>query len=85
MEDGEKQMNRNIGAERPYTRGDVTITPIFRSRTTSFPHGGMGEKEPLGLLILSGTRIRIVSFTGSYAWWDELKREFPALQTLKPE
>lgn len=77
-------MNRRIGADPPYTRGDVTITPIFRSRTTVFCSGGMGEKEPLGLLIHAGTSLCIVSFTGSYTWWDELVDAYPDLRDLHP-
>ncbi len=84
MEDGEKQMKEIIGADSPYTQGGVTIVPIFRSRTTVFPGGGMGEKEPLGLLIHTGTILSIISFTGSYAWWTDLADEYPVLQALHP-
>ena len=84
MEDGERKMNRKIGADAPYTGDSATIIPIFQSRTTVFPGGGMGEKEPVGLLIHAGTTVRIVSFTGSYAWWDELTKTYPELHTLHP-
>jgi hypothetical protein len=84
MEDGEKQMKGRIGADDPYIEDNVTIVPIFRSRTTVFPGGGMGEKEPLGVLILAGTTLRVVSFTGSYAWWTDLTDEYPGLQDLHP-
>jgi len=77
-------MNGRIGADPPYTRGGVTITPIFRSRTTLFCSGGMGEKVPLGLLIHADTRLCIVSFTGSYTWWDELADAYPDLRDLHP-
>ncbi|WAI00138.1 hypothetical protein [Methanogenium organophilum] len=76
-------MKERIGAEGPYVLSDVTITPIFQCRTTAYPGGGMGEKEPLGLLIHAGTTLRIVSFTGSYAWWNELIDAYPELQTLQ--
>lgn len=75
-------MKKRIGADTPYTRDSVTITPIFQSRTTVFPGGGVGEKAPIGLLIHAGTTVRIVSFTGSYTWWDELTKTHPKLQTL---
>lgn len=77
-------MKRRIGADSQYTRGDVTITPIFQSRTITFPGGGTGEKEPLGLLIHTPATLRIVSFTGSYTWWDELMDEYPDLRDLHP-
>ncbi len=83
MEDGEKQMKERIGIDSPYTQDGVIIIPVFRSRATVFPEGGMGEKEPLGLLIHAGTTFRIISFTGSYAWWDELTDAYPELQTLQ--
>jgi len=84
MEDGEKQMKAEIGADGPYRQDGVTIVPIFRSRTTVFPGGGAGEKEPLGVLILADTSLSIVSFTESYAWWDDLTDEYPDLQCLHP-
>ncbi|KAF1078560.1 hypothetical protein MKMG_00520 [Methanogenium sp. MK-MG] len=68
----------------PYIRGNVTVIPVFRSRTTVFPGGGAGDKEPVGLLIHSGTSLRIVSFTISFAWWDELAGAYPDLQSLHP-
>ena len=77
-------MKERIGADSPYARGTATITPIFRSRTAVFSGGGMGEKKPLGLLIHTDTTLRIVSFTGSYAWWDELTDEYPRLRDLHP-
>ena len=77
-------MKKRIGVDRSYSRGEVTITPIFRSRTTLFSNGGMGNKEPLGLLIHAGTRICIVSFSESYIWWDELTEEYPDLRDLHP-
>ena len=82
MEDGEKQMKEIIGADRPYIQDDVTIVPIFLGRITVFPGGGGGEKEPLGLLIHSNTTLSIISFTGTYAWWDDLTDEYPGLQDL---
>ena len=83
MEDGEKQMKERIGIDSPYTQEGVIIIPVFRSRATVFTGGGMGEKEPLGILIHAGTTFRIISFTGSYAWWDELTDAYPELQILQ--
>ncbi len=82
MEHGAKQMKEHISAECPYTRGGVTIIPVSQTRTTSYPGWYTGEKEPLGVLILSGTSLSIVSFTGSYEWWEYLTKEYPVLQAI---
>jgi hypothetical protein len=84
MEDGEKRMKTKIGIDGPYTQAGVTIIPVFQSRSTVFPGGATGEKVPLGLLMHAGTHLSIISFIGSYAWWDELVSAHPALQTLHP-
>ncbi|WFN34198.1 hypothetical protein L1S32_10165 [Methanogenium sp. S4BF] len=77
-------MKKDIGAESPYSCDGVTIIPLYRSRKTTFPGGAAGEKEPLGVLIHSGTSLSIVSFTGSYAWWEGLTDEYPGLRAIKP-
>jgi hypothetical protein len=84
MEDGNKQMKQHIAAESPYTRGDVTIIPVSQTRTTSGSGWYAAEKEPLGVLVYSGTSLRIVSFTGSYEWWEYLTKEYPVLQAIHP-
>lgn len=84
MEDGNKQMKEHIGAESPYTRGNVTIIPVCQTCTTSCFGWCTGEKKPLGVLIHSGTFLRIVSFTGSFEWWEVLTKEYPALQAIHP-
>lgn len=77
-------MNERIGVDSQYCRDDVTVTPIFQSRTTVFPGGGIGEKAPVGILIHADDTLRIVSFTGTYTWWDELTKTCPDLQNLHP-
>ena len=84
MEDGNKQMKDHIGAKRPYLRNNVTIIPVCQTHTTSGSGWYAGEKKPLGVLIHSGTSLRIVSFTGSYEWWEYLTKEYPALQDVHP-
>lgn len=84
MEDGEKQMKENIGAESPFVFREITIIPLFRSRTTMFPGGRAGEKKPIGILIHTGATLHILSFTGSFAWWDDLTESYPGMKVLKP-
>jgi hypothetical protein len=84
MEDGNKQMKQHISAEVPYIRGNVTIIPVCQTRTTSGSDWYAAEKEPLGVLIHSGTSLRIVSFTETSEWWELLTKEYPVLQGLHP-
>lgn len=67
-----------IGADPPITDGSISIIPVYRKRTIGGPKWAMGEKEPLGIIVLDNGRLRIISFTGSVDWWDTFTSVYPS-------
>lgn len=68
----------NIGADPPFTCGNLSIIPVYRKRTIVFPEWAMGEKEPLGIIVVDTERIRIISFSRTVDWWDAFTSAYPS-------